>query len=106
MSLKYNNKKKEEAILDMARKHEKIFLNDTFSYLFKGDNFIVLSRILEQYKSKIDLIYIDPPYNTNRIFKVSKDRSNTISSNNEGEIAYSDNLSKEEYFEFIRERLI
>lgn len=106
MLLKYNNKKKEEAILDMARKHEKLFLNDTFSYLFKGDNFIVLSRILEQYKSKIDLIYIDPPYNTNRIFKVSKDRSNTISSNNNGEIAYSDNLSKDEYFEFIRERLI
>ncbi|NMB07302.1 MAG: site-specific DNA-methyltransferase [Tissierellia bacterium] len=57
------------------------------------------------YKNKIDLIYIDPPYNTNRIFKSSLNRNNTISSEEDGEVAYSDNLTQEEYFEFIRERL-
>ncbi len=106
MLLEYNGKKDEKEILDRAKTYEGLSLTGTDSYLFKGDNFIVLSKILNQYRSKIDMIYIDPPYNTNRVFKVSKDRSNTISSSNDGQIAYADNLTKEEYFEFMRERLI
>ncbi len=41
--------------------------------------------MMETYKNKIDLIYIDPPYNTNRIFKSSTNRNNTISSEENGE---------------------
>ena len=58
------------------------------------------------YKNKIDLIYIDPPYNINRIFKSLTNINNTISSEENGEIAYSDDLIQEEHFEFTRERLI
>ncbi len=106
MLLTYESKKEEEEILNMAKSYDSFSLNEGKSYLFKGDNFAILSKMLKQYKSKIDLIYIDPPYNTNRTFTVSKERSNTISSNHNGKIAYSDNLMREEYFEFIRERLI
>jgi adenine-specific DNA-methyltransferase len=34
----------------------------------EGDNLIVLKKIQEQYKNKIRMIYIDPPYNTGNDF--------------------------------------
>lgn len=108
MILNYDGKKEEKTILELSNDIKKINLNlsPDNSYLIKGDNFKILSSLLEKYTSKIDLIYIDPPFSTNRIFTSSEDRSNTISSEREGKIAYSDNLSREDYFEFIRERLI
>lgn len=106
MLLNYNGKKSEQEILETSNKIEKRKFNINELYLIKGDNFRVLSSMMEDYKNKIDLIYIDPPYNTNRTFKSSLNRNNTISSEYDGEIAYSDNLTQEEYFEFIRERLI
>lgn len=106
MFLQYKNKKSELDILKKARTFKALSLDEKQSTLIKGDNFIVLSKLLKQYKSKIDLIYIDPPYNTNRVFTVSKGRSSTISNALNGEVAYSDNLKKEEYIEFLRERLI
>lgn len=39
--------------------------------LFGGDNFVALSSLIQSgYEGKIDLVYIDPPYNTNQIFTV------------------------------------
>ncbi|MDR2457174.1 MAG: site-specific DNA-methyltransferase, partial [Clostridiales Family XIII bacterium] len=66
---------------------------------------------------KIDLIYIDPPFNTNQIFTVENGiqskRVSTISrgisphsAKNDVLIAYSDKMPLNEYIEFIRERLI
>lgn len=106
MFLHYKAKKDKEKILSMAKSYNDIFLDEGMSYLIKGENMQVLSGLLEQFNSKIDLIYIDPPYNTNRVFKITDSRQNTISSSSEGEIAYSDNMSQDEYFEFMRERLI
>lgn len=101
----YDGKKGEQEIFKISNKIKKRKFNINESYLIKGDNFKVLSSMMGIYKNKIDLIYIDPPYNTNRIFKSSLNRNNTISSEEDGEVAYSDNLTQEEYFEFIRERL-
>mgnify|MGYP000872147325 CR=1 FL=1 len=106
MLLNYKGKKPKSQILVLSQRIQKRKFNINESYLIKGDNFKVLSSMMETYKNKIDLIYIDPPYNTNRIFKSSTNRNNTISSEENGDIAYSDNLTQEEYFEFIRERLI
>lgn len=106
MFLQYANKKQENEILGKAKTFIPLSLDEKKSTLIRGDNFVALSKLLNQYKSKIDLIYIDPPYNTSRIFTISEGRSSTISSVSNGEVAYSDNLSKEEYIEFIRERLI
>ena len=63
--------------------------------------------LLPKYKGKIDLIYIDPPFNTEQDFLYSENRANSISQSKKNSIiAYSDKLSREEYLEFIRERLI
>ena len=106
MLLNYKGKKPKSQILVLSQRIQKRKFNINESYLIKGDNFKVLSSMMETYKNKIDLIYIDPPYNTNRIFKSLTNINNTISSEENGDIAYSDNLTQEEYFEFIRERLI
>ena len=36
--------------------------------LFWGDNLQVMSHLLKQFRGKVDLIYIDPPYNTGSAF--------------------------------------
>lgn len=109
MELVFDSKKNKEIILDEAKKncsHISLDLNNKESLLFKGDNFNVLSLLLKDYKGKIDLVYIDPPFNTNQDFKMDDDRANSISYSKEGKIAYSDKMTTEEYLEFIRERLI
>ena len=35
-----------------------------FNKLFWGDNLQVLSHLLKEYRGKIDLIYIDPPFDS------------------------------------------
>ena len=76
------------------------------SLLFKGDNFEALSVLLKKYKNKVDLVYIDPTFNTANDFYVSDTRANSISSNKKSILAYSDKMTKEEFLEFLRERLV
>jgi len=105
MTLEYPTKKAVNEIIDQASIRKIKLPTFNRSLLIKGDNFVVLSSLLNQFKNKVDLIYIDPPFNTNQVFTVNIDRQSTISRSNSELIAYSDNLTKEEYFEFIRERL-
>lgn len=42
---------------------------DTENLLIKGDNLLALRALLQDYQGKIDLIYIDPPYNTGNAFE-------------------------------------
>lgn len=113
MQLEYNNKQSKEEILQkgyntffkqISTKKESI---DLKNILFHGENFDVLNILINEFnlKGKIDLIYIDPPFSTNNIFKTGK-RFNSISSSLNDEVAYTDKLKNEEYLEFIRERLI
>ncbi len=108
MELKFDNKISEKQILSKAKKIKPPFeLNSNGSMLFEGDNFEALSILMKNFKNKINLIYIDPPFNTDQEFFVSKDgRANSISYSKNDIIAYSDKMSTEEYLEFIRERLI
>ena len=108
MTISYKNKKTKEEILTKARNVDKLLFSIDIrkSLLIKGDNFLALANLLDNYANSIDLIYIDPPYNTKQNFTVSDERSNSISRLNNGFVAYSDNMSNEEYLEFIRERLI
>ena len=107
MKIIYDNKADEKEILNRAQNvNYDISLNNRSSLLFKGENFKVLSYLLKYYKNKIDLIYIDPPFNTCKEFYFSEDRANSVSYSKNNAIAYSDKMSKDEYLEFIRERLI
>lgn len=111
MELLYKNKKKFDEIKAIAkRKSQNLPLkNKTQNLLIFGDNFSALSSLIHSgFSGKIDLIYIDPPYNTNQIFTISNDgRVSTISRSKSSDsiVAYSDNFTIEEYIEFMRERL-
>lgn len=67
---------------------------DTENRFIFGDNLLVLKKILETHKGKIDLIYIDPPFGTGLNF-------NSIDNNS----AYSDKLVDSNFLEFVRKRL-
>jgi len=111
MILNYEGKKNEKEIL---KNIEPIFLKSISgnpqakSKLIKGDNLSVIKYLIDKYelKGKIDLVYIDPPFSTNNIFRMSKDKANSISRSNGDTIAYADSLIGPEFLEFIRERLI
>lgn len=107
INLEYPNKKSEQEILEEIGGSNSYNLDTQLPLLFFGDNFQALSILLENgYRGEIDLIYIDPPYNTNQIFSMESKRVSTISRSIGGKIAYQDKFVFEEYLEFIRERLI
>lgn len=109
MELKYNNKKSfseiETQIKECQNNNKPIFISNTHGALIKGDNFEIMSRMLESYEGKIDLIYIDPPFNTSSQFYYDEDKIATISTTKNSELAYNDNMKLENYVEFMRERL-
>ena len=106
MNLDYAGKKSEKEILAKAKSLKKSVDNIDNSLLLKGDNFTALSSLLPNYIGKIDLIYIDPPFNTNQTFTVEDERVSTISRKKNAIVAYSDQMTPSEYIEFMRERLI
>ena len=107
MILNYPNKLSEKEII---KKQIEIKLNKKIkkdNILFFGDNFKALKFLLQNdYKGKIDLVYIDPPFATNNKFKIGNDRANTISYSNIDNLAYEDTLTGYKFLEFLRERLI
>ncbi|MDF2954921.1 MAG: Adenine specific DNA methylase Mod [Candidatus Alkanophagales archaeon MCA70_species_2] len=117
IKLEYDGKKSESEILNKpikgyALKEIKSYGNSRLdgwkNMLIFGDNFIALKLLLKnpQIKGEVRLIYIDPPFSTNQIFKAGNNRTATISRSDEDLIAYKDTLSGAEYLEFLRERLI
>ena len=112
MNLQYKNKKSKSEIILKTKpayfKTKEIYGDDPNNILFEGENLQVMKTMLYNlnYAGKIDLVYIDPPFATNNTFKYNSDRTATISSSNNDEIAYNDNLKGFEFIEFLRERLI
>lgn len=107
MNLLYSEKKQTEEIIERAKKAKNINLPLNKSMFIKGDNFDVMASLLSSgLAGKIDLVYIDPPFNTNQVFTVDDNRISTISRTNSSMVAYSDNMVKHECLEFLRERLL
>ena len=77
--------------------------------IFWGDNLQVMSHLLKEFRGKIDLIYIDPPFDSKIDYKKEiKLKSQTIKTdtNSFEEKQYSDIWSNDEYLQFMYERLI
>jgi adenine-specific DNA-methyltransferase len=76
--------------------------------LILGDNFQAMKNLLNKHNLSgvVDLVYIDPPFASNNIFKVGKFRTSTMSAASGDILAYSDTLEGAEYLEFLRQRLI
>ena len=106
ISLEYTGKKSRENILKPITDIQVKELNnkESSNLLLYGDNIKGLYYLLYNLdlKESIDLIYIDPPYNTGRAFRMG----GTISRSEKDQLAYNDNRPFNEYLEFIRERTI
>lgn len=109
MNLDYDDKKPEAEILAQT---SRIKLNSKWNSspnkLIFGENLSILKFLLEKQNlaSKIDLVYIDPPFATKNNFTIGESRISTISKSASDKLAYADNLTGAEYLEFLRERLI
>ena len=81
-----------------------------FNKLFWGDNLQVLSHLLKQYRGKVDLIYIDPPFDSKADYvRKVKVRGEQVESVKQGlfeEKQYTDIWERDEYLQFIYERLV
>lgn len=75
--------------------------------IFWGDNLQVMSHMLKEYRGKIDLIYIDPPYDSKVDYKKKIKVKNTKA---EGDVSafeekqYGDIWTNDEYLQFMYER--
>jgi len=77
--------------------------------IFWGDNLQVMSHLLKEYRGKIDLIYIDPPFDSKADYKKKiKIKSKEISTDNLAyeEKQYGDIWTNDEYLQFMYERLL
>lgn len=78
--------------------------------IFWGDNLQVMSHLLKNYRGKIDLIYIDPPFDSKADYKKTiklkgiGEASSDSSSFEEKQ--YGDIWSSDEYLQFMFERLV
>ncbi len=81
-----------------------------FNKLFWGDNLQVLSHLLKEYRGKIDLIYIDPPFDSKADYvRKVKIRGEKVEGAGQGlfeEKQYTDIWERDEYLQFMYERLL
>ena len=77
--------------------------------IFWGDNLQVMSHMLKDYRGKIDLIYIDPPFDSKADYKkkIKLKNKNVLNDNNcFEEKQYGDIWTNDNYLQFMYERLI
>lgn len=77
--------------------------------IFWGDNLQVMSHMLKEYRGKVDMVYIDPPFDSKAQYKKTikvrgQDVSNDILSFEEKQ--YNDIWTNDTYLQFMYERLI
>lgn len=83
--------------------------NDWMNKLYWGDNLQVLSHLLRDYRGKIQLIYIDPPFDSKADYKKKVElRGKEINNdyNSFEEKQYTDIWTNDDYLQFMYERLI
>ena len=84
--------------------------NGWINKLFWGDNLQVMSHLLKEFRGQIDLIYIDPPFDSKADYKRKievKGVGKTVSdSSSFEEKQYGDIWTNDEYLQFMYERFI
>lgn len=77
--------------------------------LYWGDNLQVMSHLLKEFRGKINLIYIDPPFDSKADYKKKIQlRGQSIANDQNAfeEKQYTDIWTNDEYLQFMYERLI
>ncbi|MHA3838524.1 site-specific DNA-methyltransferase [Mycoplasma sp. VS1572C] len=85
-----------ESILTLVQKNLIIFdKTKSLNYLIEGDNYQSLKLLLKTHRSRIDVIYIDPPYNTgNKDFMY-----------NDQYVDFEDGFKHSKWLSFMKKRL-
>lgn len=77
--------------------------------LYWGDNLQVMSHLLREYRGKVRLIYIDPPFDSKADYKKKielRGQSATSDASAFEEKQYTDIWTNDEYLQFMYERLV
>lgn len=78
--------------------------------LFWGDNLQVMSHLMRDYRGAVDLVYIDPPFDSKADYKkrieIKGIGKATSDSNSFEEKQYGDIWTNDEYLQFMYERLV
>ena len=77
--------------------------------LYWGDNLQVMSHLLKEYRGQVNLIYIDPPFDSKADYKKTialRGKMAESDSSNFEEKQYGDIWTNDEYLQFMYERLI
>lgn len=84
--------------------------NGWMNQIFWGDNLQVMSHLLKEYRGKVDLIYIDPPFDSKADYKKKieiKGIGKTVSNSSSfEEKQYGDIWVNDEYLQFMYERVV
>jgi len=83
--------------------------NNWINKIFWGDNLQVMSHLLKTYRGKVDLVYIDPPFDSKADYKKKISLKGTQATNDQNafeEKQYTDIWTNDEYLQFMYERLI
>lgn len=84
-------------------------VNGWLNKIFWGDNLQVMSHLLKEYRGKVQLVYIDPPFDSKADYKKKislKDKQVMNDQNTFEEKQYTDIWINDEYLQFMYERLI
>lgn len=77
--------------------------------IFWGDNLQVMSHLLKQFRGQVDLVYIDPPFDSKAEYKKTielKGNQAQSSPTSFEEKQYGDIWTNDEYLQFMFERLV
>lgn len=83
--------------------------NGWVNKIFWGDNLQVMSHLLKKFRGKVNLVYIDPPFDSKADYKKTiKLRGQQVSNDHTAfeEKQYGDMWNNDEYLQFMYERLI
>lgn len=84
--------------------------NGWINKIFWGDNLQVMSHLLKEYRGKVDLIYIDPPFDSKADYKKKIEIRGIGTASSDAstfeEKQYGDIWTNDEYLQFMYERII
>lgn len=83
--------------------------NGWINKIFWGDNLQVMSHLFKNYRGLVDLIYIDPPFDSKADYKKKiKLKGKSVESDSSAfeEKQYGDIWTNDEYLQFMYERLV
>lgn len=84
-------------------------VNGWLNKIFWGDNLQVMSHLLREFRGKVDLIYIDPPFDSKADYKKKVSLRGAEAENDQSafeEKQYTDIWSNDDFLQFLYERIV